>query len=408
MTARLVATLLAGLIAGVLIGAALFGSDSAVRGSNTAARETLSLGHAREPSSRQLPAGGSENPAPLLPTDASLIPERLFVYAEQTYLDERRELGEPADASTLPALRERFEEGVLKLPLNIARWDVNDIRDARELSARAEAVAAGSMNALLDALRDRQELADFSLEGESLDFIVRNRVRRSSRDGASFAAGDDPVTEGLVISFPAGIHALSERRLRGPRGEPFPTDVTIEGAGMESTLLRLSDISIGSDVERLTLRDMTIDCLNDGLFDLRSGNAALDIARVRIVRFDAGHGGCHLFDGDDGTVLVMRNSEILGGFGRSPGNGSLLGSAGSPVNAMRFENVRFEFINMQFSSMKHGLFLGCSFDRMTDNYMSGAQRLEFRGCAFGEILPSGLDRRTLQRSLNELFPGAVD
>jgi hypothetical protein len=403
MTARLVATLLAGLAAGVLIGAALFGGDSEARGSDTAPRETLPEEHARGPTPTQFLAGGSEDPAPLRPTDVSLIPERLFVYAEQAYLDERRELGEPADASAFPALRERFEEGVLKLPRNIARWDVDDIRDVRALSAREQAVTAGSMNALLDALGDDQELADFSLEGESLDFIVRNRVRRSSRDGASFAAGDDPVTEGLVISFPAGIHALNERRLRGPPGEPFPTDVTIEGAGMESTLLRLSDISIRSDVERLSLRDMTIDCLNDGLFDLRSGNAALDISRVRIVRFRGA-----LFDGDDGTVLVMRNSEILGGYGKRPDSGSLVGSAGSPVNAMRFENVRFELIDMEFHSMKHGLFLGCSFDRMTEHDMSGEQLVEFRGCAFGEILPSGFDRSTLQRSLNELFPGSVD
>ena len=113
-----------------------------------------------------------------------------------------------------------------------------------------------------------------------------------------------------MLSFPAGIHRLDERRLRGPRGEPFPTDVTIEGAGMDATLLRLSDISIPSDVERLTIRDLTLDCENDGLFDLRSGDASLDIAGVRIVRFDASHGGCRIFTGDRGTVLVMRRRRL--------------------------------------------------------------------------------------------------
>jgi hypothetical protein len=413
MTGRLVAMLLVGLAVGLAAGWAMFGGSS-VGVVETGAAET-SVVRAPQSQERVLPQV-IEVPMPLRPGgdlempeagDYALISERLFEYAEDTYLKARDTLGEPAD-SVSPDFRLRFEGGVLSLPGGLARKDIHELQRARTLEARQAAVLDDSGSALIEMLSAQEQGAEFSLEGDVLDQVVVNRGRGDASDGPAFLAGDEPVLQGLVISFPAGIHVLEERRLRGPRDEPFPTDVTLEGAGMNATLLRLSDISIRGDVERLTLRDMTIDCQNDGLFDLRTGNASLDLTRVRLVRFDAGHGGCTLFKANDGVVLVMSDSEVVGGFGSSPGDGRLLSSAGSPEYAMRFTNVLFQLVDPEFDTMKRGLFIGCRFELLTEGRMNGSKAMVFRDCTFGDLLPVNYDRAEQQRSLDDLFPGSED
>jgi hypothetical protein len=417
MAGRFVAMLLAGLALGLVAGWAVFsepqpgdGRPLDAQGRVIQAPETKRRVPMPVPTEVPLPLRLTSDPDERELDDALLISERLMTYAEDRYLSARETLGEPAGASVLTEVRTRFEDRVRKLPGDMARWDVAELQRARADAARDAALAggleAGSLTALLEALAEGEEIEDFSLEGDFLDAFVVNRKRGAASHGPAFAAGDDPVFEGLVISFPAGIHTLDERRLRGPRNEPFPTDVTVEGAGMDKTLVRLSNISIRGDVERLTLRDMTIDCENDGLFDLRTGNASLDIARVRIVRFDAGHGGCDIFTGTDGVVLVMSDSEVLGGFGKSPGNGSLV-STGSTGCVARFTNVLFRLVDPEFTDIEHGLFIDCRFEGMTQQRMAGSNGMDFHDCSFGELLPVNYAVADYQCSLNELFPGSV-
>ncbi len=419
MTGRMLAILLAGLALGLGIGFGshwLDGGEQGAEAGSGAGSAHMETDQELEQRARtqlvEVPVVQRDRPEALESSADGLISERLFAFAEGAYRSARADAGQSADAiqAELPAFRERFEQNVRALPGRIALWVLNELEAAQAALEQAEAVQAGALNAFLAALKSgvAQEAEDFTLEGAFLDSFVRNRSQASSADGTLFATSKEPVTEGLVISFPPGIHSLDERRLRGPSGEAFPSDVTIEGAGMNSTLLRLSDISIRSDVERLTLRDMTIDCDNDGLFDLRSGNASLDVARVRLVRFDAGHGGCQLFTGDDGVVLAMRDSEILGGFGKNPGHGQLVSTAGSPTYALRFTNVLFDLVDPEFHSVDEGLFVGCRFENMTPNRMAGSEDMQFMNCSFGELLSNNYDEDALQRSLNELFPGAVD
>ena len=338
--------------------------------------------------------------------EGPLVGPRLLAYAEDAYRATRDELGEPVTPDELEAMLERFPPAVLSLPADFARSDVREIQTNRARDARLAQVESELAAPLFLALmREGGEVPEFEMDDPFVDGLVTNRTRTGSQDGASFAEGDELVAEGLVLSFGSGIHALDEKRLRGPRGEPFPTDITLEGTGMDSTLLRLNDVSIRGDVERLTLRDMTIDCMNDGLFDLRSGTLSVDVVRVRFVRFDAAHGGCDLFSANYGMVLDMRDSEVIGGFGRAPGRGELLD--GSPIVG-RFTNVLFDLLDPSFDKLDRALFTACRFERIHESYIEQGNLLDFQNCDFGEILPGSYSDAEYRRSLNELFPGSVD
>ena len=74
----------------------------------------------------------------------------------------------------------------------------------------------------------------------------------------------------------------------------------------------------------------------------------------------------------------------------------------------RFTNVLFELVNPEFDAIDHGLFLGCRFRGMTKDRMHGEKAMDFRNCSFGDLLRVNYGRKGLQRSLDELFPGAAD
>ena len=164
---------------------------------------------------------------------------------------------------------------------------------------------------------------------------------------------------------------------------------------MDATLLQLGDIGIRGDVQRLAFRDLTLDAGNDGLFDMRSGALVLDLERVRIVRFDAAHGGCHVFDAR-GVLIRARDSKIIGGYGRHPGHGDLFRSG--PILA-RFSRCRFELLDMSLSrvgSRGRVLFQDCSFHLLEENPMLAAtENVQFAGGVFGAIWEPNTPRQEL-------------
>lgn len=187
------------------------------------------------------------------------------------------------------------------------------------------------------------------------------------------------------IVFPAGNYALNERALVAVlenAGEKFPKGIAFVGAGKEKTTLKVTDASFTrSDVDRLSFRDMTIDCDNDGLFDKRQGSLTLRLSNVRLVRFDAGHGGCRLFSINEGLIVHATETEFVAGFGRSPGNGSIFVS--TDIFLGYFERCQFSGINeelfRQIRERNSVLWMdNCSFDR---TYQTNAN-VQLKDCKF--------------------------
>lgn len=178
------------------------------------------------------------------------------------------------------------------------------------------------------------------------------------------------LKENSEVVFPAGTYTLDEQKLtRHLRtvGKGFPKGVAFVGSGKDKTTLKITDAGFTRfDVDRLSFRDMTIDCDNDGLFDKRQGSLTLQLSGVRLVRFDAGHGGCDLFSINDGLIVHAADCEFAGGHGRSPGHGSIFDSV--DVFLGYFERCSFSGIDYDlFRSLREpnsSLWMDeCKFDR---------------------------------------------
>jgi hypothetical protein len=305
------------------------------------------------------------------------------------------------DAAQMSAGERVFRAEVSALPAQLGARHGTEQNERDEL---ARAIADFDGIALLSATAEsgfEGDRAEFV--GELLDHVVEPKLSAGERDGAEFIAQEDePITEGLTIRFGAGVFELSERRLRGADRRSLPADVTIVGAGMDATLLRIGDISIDGDAIRLRFRDLTIDAENDGMFDMRSGAAVLDLERVRVVRFDAGHGGCYIFSVREGAVIRARQCRFEGGYGRSPGNGNLLRS---PTVIARFEDCRFELIRgLSLDQAGHIEFRGCSFERLDRNPIDHAgETTSFVNCTFSDPLQVSYGDPSLAKDLGDLF-----
>ncbi len=344
-------------------------------------------------------------PTARAPGEEDLISAHLMAWARQTYLETAQQefSTQPSEATTTAAM-ELFRQGVLWLPAQLAR-SYGPTRD-REVEQAVSAADGASLLALAAAGLYTPDPG--ILTGPLLDASVARRAGGSNVDGPYFSDDDGFVTKGLTIVFGSGRHSLDEKRLRGTDRRSLPSDVSIVGAGMDATLLTLNNISVAGNVERFSLRDLTIDCENDGLFDLRRGNATLDLLRVRILRFDAGHGGADIFTGD-GVMLRATACEFLGGFGRSPGGGNLFSVHSTHRIYARFENCAFDLLRLGHSASllnsKNDLrFVGCRFDRLSQSHYDQLPAAWFSSCNFGEMLPSFSDPG-LARDLAELFPG---
>lgn len=337
------------------------------------------------------------------PSGSSLFSPALLDHYRKEFAEEwSRHRADQPEASLLQEKEGVFRRSTLALPASLARGAAEDRSEDESWEA---ALAAGDGISILELL-DRHRLEDPDDRLEIVDACVQNRGTSATLDGRQFAADrDQKIRQGLTLYFGPGRHQLEERRLRGPDQEAFPTDVTILGAGKTSTLLIISDISIRGHVERLTIRGLTLFTEHDGLFDLRSGSAILEFDDVRVIGFDAAHGGATIFS-TDGLMIRAMNSDFLGGYGRSPGRGDLF-RHGPLVG--RFSQCRFELIErLGFSNVGRGklVFAGCSFGLMADDLLNWRARsnIVFSGCSFEPPLSRGVDRDTLQKSVDDLFP----
>lgn len=419
---RFLMTAVAGVLAGLLVGWIAFdgarggtpSSDGSIARPNPSDGVPVSAEtpHLSPPTTSGAPSPPPESgPAPSRapvsdgvdrrsPSDGVLFSDALLAHYREHFQRGWLSARQPGpDAAQVAEGEREFRAVVLAMP---AQLGARHADEQNERDALAEALAEGNGIALIAALAsggyegDRDELV-----GEVLDATMEPKHAAGERDGEAFLSGDEPLTQGVTIRFGAGVFDLDERRLRGEDRSTIPSDVTIVGAGMDSTLLRVGNISIREHVERLRFRDLTIDAENDGMFDLRTGAAVLDLERVRLVRFDAAHGGCYAFSVREGVALRARNCEIIGGYGRSPGNGNLFRS---PATIARFEDCRFELIRMRLPYDGEVLFQGCSFRLLgSDPRAKANESTRFVNCSFAEPLEQARDDAGLAKDLGDLF-----
>jgi len=85
----------------------------------------------------------------------------------------------------------------------------------------------------------------------------------------------------------------------------------------------LDELSTNSEVRSLTFRDLTVDCSDNYLTDLRSGNpATIRFENVRVVGFDMGAGGSVMLAARRAAFFAS-GCRFEAGYGRSPGSGNL-------------------------------------------------------------------------------------
>lgn len=218
-------------------------------------------------------------------------------------------------------------------------------------------------------------------------------------DGARIVGrADDAVADGVVLTFGPGIHRL--RNLTRDKS-PYPRDVTVRGAGMNTTLIVWDgDIDSRAPLVNFAIEDCTMHA-SSYVTDLRSQPAVIRFTRVRFCGFDMGAGGSVAL-ATDKLALHAIDCRFDGGYGRSPGSGNLLRSKAAGFLA-RFERCTFSRIRSgRVDPHATVVFDGCRFEEMLDDPQRSLPAARFDGCTFGRF--SGT-RNALGRSLTELFPG---
>lgn len=209
------------------------------------------------------------------------------------------------------------------------------------LKRQAE-IHARILQEFAERVRDTEAAEAALIEGDLMGVLrnmtevgpdTRNAVNDAERFGAFFERkthgpyingselGTDPPEDGATINFDHGVHVWKVARLGG-RGS-FPKDLLIVGAGRDRTLLQIDEFGARSEIRSLTFRDLTLDCDNNYMTDLRTQHpVTIRFERCRIVRFDMGAGGS--------VMLAARNAAFYAsdtliecGYGRSPGTGCL-------------------------------------------------------------------------------------
>ena len=243
--------------------------------------------------------------------------------------------------------------------------------------------------ALIDVLTNVrfQSLSDFGFSKSKVVALAKPGMAINQLDGRLLVK--DPtlvlkLEDNTEIFFPEGVYTIAEQkmsRILETAGKKFPVGIALVGAGKDKTTLKITDCGFARhDVSHLGFRDTTLDCENDGLFDKRQGSLTLRLSNVRLVRFDAGHGGCRSFSINDGLIVHATDSEFVGGFGRSPSNGDVFDRC--DIFLGYFKRCRFSGIDYDlFRSIDRNSCLwmdGCRFDR---EYREN-DNVELKDCKF--------------------------
>jgi hypothetical protein len=330
--------------------------------------------------------GPARNPEPL--RDSGDTRRVALVREDSVPAEPREPPGDPAPRETSGIPRPVSPDRPEKTARERIRLELVDGEDSAE-------VLEG-----LDALEELYEAPPVELlDPERLERLFTPRSAGAMVYGPDLGRRpDDQVEDGVVLSFPPGIHRL--RNLMRHK-HPFPRDVTLRGAGMNATLLVLDELSAHSSVVNFAVQDCTV--FADLLFDLRGDNRlAIQMHRVRVVGFDKGAGSSCAFD-TSATLLYATDSRFEGGYGRLPGSGRLF-DVGTSALAARFDRCHFSRIEIDNDHVGTVLCRNCELLEMLRDPREDDVILENCTVTFLERVPGESWRTTLARDLRELFP----
>lgn len=310
----------------------------------------------------------------------------------------REQLGREPTAEEIAALNEQLARERLDIIETQARL-------IREKEAAAAAFKAGDVLALLRAARENTpEMKAAVNNPEVFGKWFERKIAGPNMDGSSIT-DDNPVVDGATVRFGAGKHEWSVSQL-GRGGSEFPKDVLIIGAGRDQTLLSIDEFSPESDIRSLTFQDLTLDCADNYLSDIRSATGStLRFERCRIVRFDMGAGGSVMLYSAGGVAVYATDTLISCGYGRSPGSGNIFRVAGALL--VRMERCKIEgpmrrFIEGHKSSSF--CFVECAFINVPDLIEAPAKPEAF-GATFERCTFAGTeDAEEVQLKLTDINP----
>lgn len=334
-----------------------------------------------------------------------LFTDALLEYAREGIVEgwRSKRSDEPTDEQLERGV-EAFRRGVLAIPAVIGA-ELADTQSELEL-AREDARTGG----VFEALRRVREngtgpLPELVLDRDTFDGFFVTESPRTAVDGpTAFARGalkrDEPVPDGSVVSFPAGVHRLED--FGSKWREHYPRDLVLRGAGMNATLLVLdSDLSAYDLVRNLAIEDLSLHTDDDYLFDVREPAMSVTLRRVRFTGWDMGAGSSCLF-GTESLALRAIDCEFLGGYGSSPRSGQLFDVRHNGLLA-RFEGCRIERTRVfgNFGSGATVVFVGCVIEDALDRRDPPSNVVLDRTPISYWNEETGSE---LARDLNDLFP----
>jgi hypothetical protein len=297
-----------------------------------------------------------------------------------------------------------FEQRARELPDEIARVLIES--EHRNLEARADLETGGALAFARNlAGGGAGPLEDLVATREGVDRLfarkheeLRVAVARPGEIARSLAPA-------ATLAFGAGAYELGNF-FRTP--EAFPADVTLAGAGRDSTLFVLREpLDAGGALERFTLRDATVLLEQGRLFDQGVGPGIVRLAGLRVIGFDRRGGKDGALRFVEALVLDARACRFEGGFGDLPGAGTLLDVPREALLA-RIEGCAFERMALRLSRHPRGTtlrFVGCELEVFDDPLADAEHRRGIRliDC---EIQRADRERdREARRDVEELFPG---
>jgi hypothetical protein len=279
--------------------------------------------------------------------------------------------GDPMPEAELAEALGWVERGMLEGPESIGKHfaeqeteaEQPDEEEEQEAPDPLEAFRAHDPIALLERIDEENDMKprlELVNDADGFEQLFPSRSGRVLDGGQHLADPDTAIEDGTVLDFPAGVFRL--RHLMR-RKDPFPSDVTLRGAGMDATLLLLDHPSTNGRLRNFTLRDCTV--FTDDPF--QSAPAAMRLERVRVIGFDCGAGGSSLFAGDS-LALLARSSRFEGGYGRAPWSGNLF-DVRSPALLARFEGCRIDGVALPMVFTHPGssvAFVDCSLTDLLD------------------------------------------
>ena len=279
---------------------------------------------------------------------------------------------------------------------------------ASERKARAPAIAPEPVRARKSTVArrtpDETSATESAKDPRRFEELFEPKTTGPVIDGTAWKP-DEALADGTVLRFPPGAHVWRVSSLQHwPR---FPRDLSVEGAGMDETLVRLDEIRTRDEIRNLTFRDMTIDCGNRSLTDLWDKPASIRLERCRVIRFDNGAGGSVMLDGMS-AAFYATDSRIEGGFGRAPGFGNLFRVRSGLVVRMERCTIRGPLRSIYDADGEAAyVFLSCSFEELDASLRPLVERpahgVAFEGCRFSFVEP-GTARERAVRTLRELNP----